>query len=293
MLDERERLTDDECLAFLDAIFPNGPAGDDVMQELAPTGWANSPLVRIFHPTVEQVHEECVRMHERANELGTIFGRRKGKQKQEAPKPPPTFEETKASYVESPLQPERELREIVGLCMWEVFSDSHEVIASSGKIVDLGSFRGSADFIAVWINRSLGTTQYNYMDFYMGPWLLSRRADLQPVYEMIFRRLRAAGADWEYHFPELHAVKLPKLEDLPGEKKPPEWESYSPSAALENEEAEREEEAKEEQMAKDIAKANEEAKSNAMDRPPPKTVNAYVAVYGREPKGWPPVPESD
>ena len=38
--------------------------------------------------------------------------------------------------------------------------------------------------------------------------VLSRRADLTAVYEMIFRRLRSVGADWVYHFPQLYLAEL-------------------------------------------------------------------------------------
>ncbi|MFN2447577.1 MAG: hypothetical protein ABR606_18570 [Vicinamibacterales bacterium] len=42
----------------------------------------------------------------------------------------------------------------------------------------------------------------------MGTIWISRRADLTPVYAMIFRRLKAEGADWVYHFPEIGIVEL-------------------------------------------------------------------------------------
>ena len=36
---------------------------------------------------------------------------------------------------------------------------------------------------------------------------IGQRADLVPVYAMIFSRLKAVGADWIYHFPELGVVQ--------------------------------------------------------------------------------------
>lgn len=39
---------------------------------------------------------------------------------------------------------------LLGLCLWDVFSDNHDVIAADGRVVHLGSFRGSA----VTIDRS-------------------------------------------------------------------------------------------------------------------------------------------
>src|SRR5262245_50674002 len=35
-----------------------------------------------------------------------------------------------------------------------------------------------------------------------------------PVYVMIFRRLKAAGADWVYHFPEIGIVELARADDV-------------------------------------------------------------------------------
>jgi hypothetical protein len=42
----------------------------------------------------------------------------------------------------------------------------------------------------------------------MGTLFMRHRADLAPVYSMIFGRLHALGADWIYQFPELHMVEL-------------------------------------------------------------------------------------
>jgi hypothetical protein len=60
----------------------------------------------------------------------------------------------------------------------------------------------------------------DYLRFYMGTIWISRRADLTPVYAMIFRRLRVLGADWEYHFPQLYLTELD----------PREWASNSQQA---------------------------------------------------------------
>jgi hypothetical protein len=35
----------------------------------------------------------------------------------------------------------------VGLCLWDTFSDNHEVIAADGRLADIGSFRGPGAFI--------------------------------------------------------------------------------------------------------------------------------------------------
>ena len=67
--------------------------------------------------------------------------------------PEPTFEEFLAKNpAENPEvsagQVIDEPAELLGLCLWDVFSDNHQVIAADGRVVDLGSFRGSAGVIA-------------------------------------------------------------------------------------------------------------------------------------------------
>ena len=55
--------SDAELEAEFDALFPQGFGGVDVLQELAPDGWENSPLLAVFHPSLVQVYEEALRLH--------------------------------------------------------------------------------------------------------------------------------------------------------------------------------------------------------------------------------------
>jgi hypothetical protein len=200
------RYTDAECFAVLEKLFPHGLAGFDVRAALAPAGWEHSPLVAVFHPSLPQLYDESIRIHRNIESL-----RRK-----QTPRPEPTLEEFAKSYRTTPIEPEREVRDLVGMCLWDVFSDNHEVIDAAGRVVDLGSFRGTGGFIADFINRELNAREYDYIDFYLGTIWVSQRADLTPVYEMIFRRLKALGLDWLYHWDEEHR------ETLPADVSPPE-----------------------------------------------------------------------
>lgn len=157
-----------------------------------------------------------------------------------------------------------------------------------GRIVDLGSFRGSAGFLADYLNQRLNTSRYDYIDFYMGNVWVSSRADLTPVYAMIFSRLKNRGCDWIYHFPALHAIDVRPLRDALKEKEGPEWVNYSPEEAFakEQEEAKRDRELAE--LRERLDEGNREGMAEAAKQPPPKTVAAYRAVYGRDPEGWPP-----
>jgi len=60
---------------------------------------------------------------------------------------------------------EAEVRELVGLCLWDVFSDSHDVLASDGRRLELGSFRASGGFLAEVLNRQVGAERYEQLDF--------------------------------------------------------------------------------------------------------------------------------
>ena len=134
------------------------------------------------------------------------------------PRPPePTREEIAREYREHPIEPEAEVRELVGQCLWDIFSESHEVVAAEdGRVLDLGSFRYAGGVLADVANRQTGTTQYDYMNFYLGTSWVSRRADFTPVYRMIFGRLRRRGLDWIYHFPRRVRRRLPPAQGGPG-----------------------------------------------------------------------------
>jgi len=63
------RYSNEECEKLFAELFPRGWTAGDVVDELAPQTWQQSPLVLVFHPTPEQIHEETVRMHENAQQL--------------------------------------------------------------------------------------------------------------------------------------------------------------------------------------------------------------------------------
>ena len=274
--------TDEELHAEFDRLFPHGFAGQDVFQELAPGGWATSPLLAVFHPSVDQLYEETLVMHRNLARLRRPDDHR-------VPSPEPTREGIAREYREHPIEPEAEVRELVGECLWDIFSDSHEVVAvEDGRVFDLGSFRYAGGVLADVANGQTGTTQYDTMDFTLGTSWVSQRADLTPVYAMIFRRLRRRGLDWIYHFPRLYAVDFRPLKEALDQEREPEWLNYSPSEALAKEEEQKNREQELAKLRESLDAGYREAVEEALNAQPPATVRAYQAVYGHFPQGWPP-----
>jgi len=246
-LQDRASLSDDELHAFFDRLFPDGFAGPDVLAEIAPEGWERSPLFACFHPAVEQ-----------------------------------TLAKMRRKYRPQPVRQYDEITDLMGMCLWDVFSDNHQVTAADGRVVDLGSWRCSSAFLDGWLcDRRNSFREGDDMRFYMGSAWIGDRADLAPVYRLIFRRLRTLGSDWRYTFPELYLVEFSKPADSSGA-------GYSVSkGARDTLEAQRR--ARElDEWRKQLAGIHAQERDDAMDRLPPATVRAYQDVFGRNPRGWPP-----
>ena len=284
---QAKRLTDTELKEFFYRLFPHGFAGADVLAKLAPEGWEKSPLLACFHPSVEKVFDERLQVH---RNLERMIGNRREREPDNpklAPKPEPTLEEVRADWQDQPVKELEEVTELVALCLWDVFSDNHDVITADRRVADIGSFRSAAGFLAEYLtgpNDDLWNM--DYCRIYLGTIWISNRADLMPVYAMIFSRLKAQGADWEYHFPQLGVVDLSPFREALEQKKP---EEYSPSESFGKEQEERERQAELERFRAELTEGAAQARHAAMDLPPPATVRAYQVVYGRDPKGWPPV----
>lgn len=280
---EAKRLTGRELHALFDELFPHGFASADVLAEIAPGGWEHSPLLACFHPSVEQLFEERVTIHRNLEEWRQLGRRREGTTALE-PRPEPTLEDVRREYEPSPVNEEEEVTELVGLCLWDIFSDNHDVIAADQRLADIGSFRGAGAFLDEYLTRDQeGWRDGDYMRFYMGTIWISRRGDLTPVCAMIFRRLKSVGADWVYHFPEVGIVEFALVDDSTDNAE----KGYSVSQAAVAELGAQKRRADVERFRAELREANARAREEAMDRPPPATVRAYRAVYGHDPRGWP------
>lgn len=280
---EAPRFSDAELIDEFDRLFPEGFAGADVAQEIAPEGWENSPLLAVYHPSLEQAYQEALHLHRNISAL-----RRTDDRSVELPEP--TKEKVAREFREQPINVDQEVRELVAQCLWDVFSDNHEVVAADGRVLDLGSFRASGGFLADLLNHQSAAGQYDYMSVYMGTIWVAQRADLTPVYRMIFRRLKQREHDWIYHFPRLYAVDFRPLRNSSEKTGEPEWQNYDPSEAFSREQEREAQDSKLAELRESLDEACRETMQEALEAPPPATVRAYETVYGCLPRGWPPVP---
>jgi hypothetical protein len=251
------RYSDAECETLFVSLFPAGFGGKDVLEEISPEGWVNSALLVVFHPTVEQVHAERIQFRRSLESWPRL-------RKERTTEPEPTLEEIVEGYKDTPVDTTREVQEPVAVCLWDVFSNENDVVDGNGRLVDIGSWRGAAGFLADALNCQTGKAKYDYIDFYMGSWWVCERADLTPVYEVIFCRMKGSELDWRYRFPQMQVIEFPS--DRPDGRR---------SHALLN-------------MRADLERANLAGIQDLKRKPVPSLVLAYCNIYGGFPHGWPP-----
>lgn len=296
-------LSQDECRAFLRAMFPHGLRDPQVLAELCPEGWGNSDLFAAFHPPLETSYREYLQLQENMRSLDRGTRRREGTPPPPDEEPDLSFDDFKRKYGTDwaergrEVDPVEEPAELLGLCLWDVFSDNHSVIAADGREVNLGSFRGTAGEIAEFFEeppdfmaegddedpRFGAWRGADYMNFYMGTIWVQGRTDLGPVYRLIFRRLKDQGADWKYSFPRLRMFSPEEIAENLGIP-------YDPSAAFEREQQRAERERETRCVQKKLDQGTLTAQREARTKPPPDTVRAYQEIFGRFPTGWPPDP---
>ncbi|MGE3978369.1 MAG: hypothetical protein AB7F94_12375 [Nitrospira sp.] len=281
-----ERLTEAQCRALFERLFPNGLDDRALVEELAPEGWDRSPLLLVYHPTAEQVYEETLKIRENLRNL------LKRDPASLTVSQPLTLDAVRRDLIYHEPNPIEECADLLGCCLWDVCADNHEVVTAEGTLVDLGSFRAAAGFIADFRHRRNYTQESfgsrgDYIEFYMGTTMIRHRADLTPMYELIFRRMHQIGLGWRYTHPRLYAIDLSSLPNL-AEDDVPEALRYDPTESFwrERQLAERQTELAE--FRQSLDEAYRASIQNACDGRPPATVRAYQRVHGRDPDGWPP-----
>ncbi|MBS3742682.1 MAG: hypothetical protein KGY74_11230, partial [Candidatus Cloacimonetes bacterium] len=233
-------------------------------------------LVFFLHPTPEQQYEEHIRIRDNINRLS-----KESKQEDREVK----ISDFKQDDL-SDISEYDEFFYILGLSVYDIFSNNHEVIGNDNKIYDFGSLRGSGRFIADFFNDNFSdnSKKYNYMDFYMGTVWIKERGDLTPIYEYIFRKLKDFKCDWKYSFPRMYLVDLQKLFDSSDEDN---LKHYKPETAVQKKLELTENDKQTKKFQKELDKIYKEEYENAKYKPLSPIVQAYKNIYGQLPNGHP------
>lgn len=261
---------DKECIELLLKIFDNY---EILLQSIVPNGWKESDFVKFLHPTAEQQFEEHVRISENLNKLT-----KKSKRENKSLK-------TIKDFTQDNLKDVNEFDEfiyILGLAVYDIFSNNHEVIGSDTKIYDLGSMRGSGGFIADFINMHHPLSyRLDYIDFYMGSIWIKDRSDLYPFYFHIFKTLKENKCNWNYSFPRMYLIDLKETENEETDN----HSEYRPENAIEKQlEKDNDEITK---FKQDLDKIYEDEYEEAKYKPLTSLVKAYKDVYSVLPNGHP------
>lgn len=265
--------TDAEIIELLNKIFDDARA---LLAAIAPEGWSRSPYVLFLHPATQQQYEEYKRISENINRLA------KDKDKKlEAGQ----VDDYKQDDLDN-LPEVEEFQYVLGLVLWDVFSNNHEVFScGDNRVYDLGSFRGSAGFIADFLNQKFyaDAGKYSYLDFYMGTIWISDRADLLPFYEFVFRLIKNQSCDWNYSFPQLHLINFGSeqvgKEDNPGD--------YDPGKAIMADLEKKKKDAELKKFQDELEASFRAEYEEAKYKPLIPVVQAYQNVFAKLPNGHP------
>jgi hypothetical protein len=267
---DQNEMTEKQCFELLRYIFSGR---NELLLKIAPNGWVNAEVVKIFHPTAEQQFHECKRMQDNLNRP------KSDRKKLEIPEL-----ETFAQDILENINEQIEFDYALGLCVYDIFSNNHTVLADDKKEFNLGSMRGSGRFISNFFNLEIDSTQkkYDYIDFYMGSIWIAERADLIPFYEYIFLKLKIKECDWQYEFPRLYAIAPPKIH-----KKKDDNLTYNPNDSISDQIAEDQEEKESNRFQEVLNTTFEEAFEGAKYKPLTAVVQAYKNIFGVLPDGHP------
>lgn len=265
------RMDDIECTDLFLYLLDSP---QEIMNQLAPSGWENSPFVKVFHPDAEEILEKRLRFH---NNVSGLFKSKKTEIE-------PTLEGiiNELAGKDDPVKPYDEFIDIFGSALWCIFSNNHEVVDDKEQVYDIGSFRGSGGFIADFLNEHYPLAKsFDYMDFYCSDLLLLDEEHSYPLFVHIFDKLKVKGLDWNYSFPRMGIVSFNKDETTIDNA-----ENYDPAKALADElERQKKRDELNEFQAK-LDEAYEEEREEAKYKKPTMIIRAYAEVYGGFPDGW-------
>lgn len=190
------------CFELFDKIFYSK---DYLFNKIAPNGWINSPYVNFLHPSAQQQLNE--HLHIMSSPLGEFINKQDNvKQK--------TIKDFKQDNLKK-ISPDYEFLYAFGLACYDIFSNENEVVDSNEIVYDIGSHRGSASFVADYINMHFSMEEsFDYLDFYLSPFI-RERASLYEFYKFIFQVININKCDWVYY---PYGIETEFIENLIEEK---------------------------------------------------------------------------
>ncbi len=265
-----ETVTDIEIIELLNQIFDNSKA---LLTSIAPDGWRFSAYVNFFHPTPQQQCEEEKALHERLNELT----------KNQTPVESINLNKYQQDDLND-VSGTEEFLYVLGLSVYDIFSNNHEVYSNDNRVYNLGSFRGSGSFIAGFLNnKNLVSKNYGYLDFYMGTIWIESRANLLPFYEYIFQIIKNEKCDWNYCFPRLYLLNMHNQETNETET----MLDYKPEKSIANEMERIKKEMEMETFQNELDSSFQKEYEDATYKPLIPIIQAYKNIYKKLPEGHP------
>jgi len=109
-----------------------------------------------------------------------------------------------------------QLLDIIGNALYNIFSKNNEVLAADGSVYDIGSWRGSAGFIADYLNEyyPCPDMKFDYTHFYWGtPQDENNKSVMYLAYKYIFTKLKEKDCNWRYFNLRAEGLEDPVSED--------------------------------------------------------------------------------
>ena len=174
---------------------------------------------------------------------------------------------------------------LIGIAIWDIFSNNHEVISSNNKVYDIGSWRGSGRTISEIINNNFKENEsYGYLDFYMGSFCqIESEINLKEIYKEIFKFLKSFGCDWYYSHSRIYMVDFRDTK----EEKSQDNLFYDSNKAVEVELEEKKENENLKELQDLLDEDFEKRLKKSREQPLPEIIVAFKDVYGYLPKGSP------
>jgi len=177
-------------------LFPNGLTSKEIFKALIPNGLKNSTFVLCYHPTDEIYYRQHIECTKNTSHLDVLCSEKLNEPVK--PKPILDYETVIKENKPTRIQTKLEMAQILGDCIWDVFSGNNEVFSNNGWIYHLGSWRGTGSFLSDYIKK-FDSLHFDYMNFYMGTQGMNvypKEVEFEKIYLYIFKLLKKNKLDW-------------------------------------------------------------------------------------------------